>query len=184
MVQLKEVFFYPFCYTYNFFKRELVAFNFIFLLEYNCFTMLYSFLLYNKVNQPWKWKVKVKSLSRVRLFVTTWTVAYQAPPRMGFSRQEYWSGLPFPSPGDRPNPGIVPESSTLQARALPSEPPGNQLYICIYALPLGPPSYPPHPTPLGHHRELSWAPCRMGEGKGGTTWESSTDIYTMCKIHS
>ena len=53
-------------------------------------------------------KVKVKSLSRVRLFVTPWTVASQAPPAMGFSRQECWSGLPFPSPGDLPNPGIEP----------------------------------------------------------------------------
>ena len=46
----------------------------------------------------WKWKVKVKSLSRVRLFETPWTAAYQAPPPMGFSRQEHWRGLPFPSP--------------------------------------------------------------------------------------
>ena len=46
----------------------------------------------------WKWKVKVKSLSRVRLFATPWTVAHQAPPSMGFSRQEYWSGVPSPSP--------------------------------------------------------------------------------------
>ena len=46
----------------------------------------------------WKWKVKVKSLSRVRPFVTPWTTAYQAPPSMGFSRQEYWSGVPVPSP--------------------------------------------------------------------------------------
>ena len=46
----------------------------------------------------WKWKVKVKSLSRVRLCVTPWTAAYQAPPPMGFSRQEYWSGVPLPSP--------------------------------------------------------------------------------------
>ena len=51
-------------------------------------------------------RVKVKSLSRVRLFAAPWTVAYQVPPSMGFSRQEYWSGLPFPSPGDLPNPGI------------------------------------------------------------------------------
>ena len=49
-------------------------------------------------------------LSRVRLFVTSWTVAHQAPPSMEFSRQEYWSGLPFPSPGDLPNPGIKPRS--------------------------------------------------------------------------
>ena len=46
----------------------------------------------------WKWKVKVKPLSRVQLFVTPWTAAYQAPPSMGFSRQEYWSGVPSPSP--------------------------------------------------------------------------------------
>ena len=70
-------------------------------------------------------KVKVKSLSRVRLFVTPWTVAYQAPPSMGSSRQEYWSGLPFPSPGDLPDPGIEPRSPTLRADTLPSEPSGK-----------------------------------------------------------
>ena len=69
--------------------------------------------------------VKVKSLSCVRLFATPWTVAYQAPPSMGFSRQECWSGLPFPSPGDLPNPGIEPRSPALRADALPSEPPGR-----------------------------------------------------------
>ena len=68
---------------------------------------------------------EVKSLSRVRLLVTPWTVAHQAPPSMGFSRQEYRSGLPFPSPGDRPNPGIEPRSPALQADALTSEPPGK-----------------------------------------------------------
>ena len=68
-------------------------------------------------------KVKVKSLSRVRLFATPWTIAHQAPPSMGFSRQEYWSGLPFPSPGDLPNPGVKPGSPALQTDALPSEPP-------------------------------------------------------------
>ena len=55
-------------------------------------------------------------------FLTAWTVAYQAPQSMGFSRQEYWSGLPFPSPGDSPDPGIEPESLALQADTLPSEP--------------------------------------------------------------
>ena len=66
--------------------------------------------------------MKVKSLSSVRsLFATPWTVAYQAPLSMGFSRQEYWSGLPFPSPGDLPNTGIKPGSPTLQADALTSE---------------------------------------------------------------
>ena len=60
----------------------------------------------------WKWK---KSLSRARLFVTPWTVACQAPRSTGFSSQEYWSGLPFPSPGDLPNTVIEPESPKLQA---------------------------------------------------------------------
>ena len=53
-------------------------------------------------SNAWKWKVKVKSLSRVQLFTTPWTAAYQAPPAMGFSRQEYWSGVPLPSPIRRP----------------------------------------------------------------------------------
>ena len=68
---------------------------------------------------------KVKSLSHVQLFVTPWTAAYQAPLSMGFSRQEYWSGLPFPSPGDLPNAGIEPWSPALQTDALPSEPLGK-----------------------------------------------------------
>ena len=70
-------------------------------------------------------KVKVKSPSRVLLFATPWTVAHQAPPSMGFSRQEYWSGLPFLSPGDLPDPGIKPRSPAFQADALTSEPPGK-----------------------------------------------------------
>ena len=71
-------------------------------------------------------KVKVKLLSPVQLFAIPWTVAYQAPPHMGFSRQEYWSGLPFPSPGELPDPGIEPGSPALQADALHSESPGRQ----------------------------------------------------------
>ena len=67
----------------------------------------------------------MKSLSRVRLFATPWIVAHQAPPSMEFSRQEYWNGLPFPSPGDLPDPGIEPRSPALRADALLSEPPGN-----------------------------------------------------------
>ena len=67
-------------------------------------------------------KVKVKSLSRVWLLETPWAVAYQDPQSMEFSRQECWSGSPFPSPGDLPNSGIEPGSPALQADALPSEP--------------------------------------------------------------
>ena len=68
---------------------------------------------------------EVKSLSCVQLFATPWAVAYQAPSSMGFSRQEYWSGLPFLSPGDLPDPGIKPRSPSLEADALPSELPGK-----------------------------------------------------------
>ena len=71
----------------------------------------------------------MKLLSRVRLFATPWTVAYQAPQSMEFSRREYWSGLPFPSPGDLLDPGIEPRSSALQADAVPSEPPGKPQFI-------------------------------------------------------
>ena len=70
------------------------------------------------VYRKWKW-------SPVRLFATPWTVAYQVPPSMGFCRQECWSGLPYPSPGDLPDPGIEPWSPALLADALPSEPPGK-----------------------------------------------------------
>ena len=65
--------------------------------------------------------VEVKSLSHVQLFETPWTVVYQAPP-MGFSRKEYWSGLPFPAPEVLPHPGIEPRTPTLEADALTSEP--------------------------------------------------------------
>ena len=69
--------------------------------------------------------MNVKSLSRVRLFATPRTVAHQALLSMGFSRQEYWTGLPFPSPGDLPDPAIKLRSPALQADALTSEPPGK-----------------------------------------------------------
>ena len=75
---------------------------------------------------------KVKLLSRVQLFAAPWTVAYQAPPSIEFSRQEYWSGLPFPSPGELPNPGIKPGSPTLRADTLPSEPqPACNSDLCL-----------------------------------------------------
>ena len=93
-----------------------VLFVFIFL-RFGHLVVLASFI---------KWS-RVKSLSHVWLFATPWTIAYQAPQSMEFSRQEYWSGLPFPSPGDLPDSGIEPGSPTLQADALPSEPPGKPI---------------------------------------------------------
>ena len=99
--------------------------------------------------------VKWKLLSHVRLFVThelygcgglvsrsyqtlvtPWTVACQAPLSMGFSRQEYWSGLPFPSPGDLPNPGMEPRSPLLQVDSLPAEPQGKPRNTGVGSLPL------------------------------------------------
>jgi len=67
--------------------------------------------------------------------VTPWTVACQASLSMGFSRQEYWSGLPCPPPGDLPNPGIKPRSPALQADFIPSEPPGKpRMRINLYLI--------------------------------------------------
>ena len=84
-------------------------------------TVIYKINLLLHINES----EQVKLLSCVRLFVTPWTVAHQDPPFMEFSRQEYWSGLPFPSPGDLPNPGIEHGSPALQADALSSGLPGN-----------------------------------------------------------
>ena len=83
---------------------------------------------------PWRtgvWAlIKVKPLSRVRLFATPWTVVYLASPSMGFSRPEYWSGLPLPSLGDLPKPGIEPKSPALRADSILSEPPGALMERC------------------------------------------------------
>ena len=72
--------------------------------------------------------------SCVQLSKTLWTIAHQVPLSMGFSRQEYWSGLPFPPRGDPPNPAIEPGSPALQADSLPTEPPGEPIYIYICIL--------------------------------------------------
>ena len=108
--------------TQSFFLRTLWwKYNFIFFLHlewsghYGLMTDLTDISLLK-----WKWKL----LSLVKLFVTWWTVAHQAALTMEFSRQEYWSGLPCPSPGHLPDPGIEPGSPALQAGSLQSEPPG------------------------------------------------------------
>ena len=84
--------------------------------EIHTYIYIYISLLLIRVVVWQKPTQQVKLLSRVRLFVTPWTVAYQAPPSIEFSRQVYWSGLPFPSPGDLPDPGIEPWSPALQGR--------------------------------------------------------------------
>ena len=88
-------------------------------------------------SNAWKWKVKVKLLSHVRLFVTPWTAAYQAPPSMGFSRQEYWSGVPLPSP---PKTATQPQISYIDwlLLFLPASPPSIDITeaICAVQLPI------------------------------------------------
>ena len=74
-----------------------------------------------------KFESSLKFWHVAQLFATPWTVAHLAPLSMGFSRQEYWSGLPFPFPGNIPNLGIEPRSPELQAGALTSEPPGKPI---------------------------------------------------------
>ena len=98
-----------------YFFNNFYSFKILFL-KWMCFILPYS-------------ESEVKSLSRVWLFATPWT--YQAPPSMEFSRQKYWSGLPFPSPGDLPHPGIEPGSPTLQADTVLSEPQGSPNVIII-----------------------------------------------------
>ena len=83
-------------------------------------TLTYAVILKDHFNDSDHFR-SVQSLSRVQLFATPRTVARQAPLSMGFSRQEYWSGLPVPSPEDLPDPGIEPRSPVLQADSLPSE---------------------------------------------------------------
>ena len=84
---------------------------------------------------------------------TSWTVAFQAPLFLEFSRQEYWSGLPFPSPGDHPDPGIEPTSPALQADSLPLSHQGSQMFAsCSCLTPVCIPSLNPHveaPIPCG-----------------------------------
>ena len=87
--------------------------------------------------------MRMKSLSRVRLFATPWTVDHQAPPSMGFSRQEYWSGLPFPSPGDRPDSGIKPVSPALACGFFTTEPPGEPGVTLSWQINFSEPQFPP-----------------------------------------
>ena len=114
------------------------------------FCVLFSFYYHTtagagiKRSMHLKKEKKVQSFSSDQLFATPWTVAYQPPPSMGFSRQEYWSGLPFPSPGDLPDPGIEPRSPAFRADALPSEPPGNPSTLPRGACSLGSPHHPKH----------------------------------------
>ena len=104
-------------------RFEPILFTFYRMLEPRCLVLFHEALESKVYNES------ESEVTQSCLFATAWTVAYQAPPSMGFPRQEYWSGLPFPSPGDLPNPGIEPGSPALQADALPSEPLAKPLGI-------------------------------------------------------
>ena len=127
-------------------------------------------------------KVKVKSLSHVQLFVTSWTIACQPPPSIGFSRQEYWSGLPFPSPGDLPDPGIKPRSPALQADPLPSEPPvlslsSVQLFMTPWTV--------AHQTPLsmGFPRQEYWSGLPF-PSPGDLPEPGIKPVFPACQVDS
>ena len=118
--------------------------------------------------------LKVKLFSCVQLFVTPWTVAYQAPPSMGFFRQEYWSGLPFPSPGDLPNPGIEPRSPAFQADTLTSEPPGK---------PTTPKLHPKLPSFQGLHRSYPISyPCYPSKSVYRKFSKTTFILETNCRV--
>ena len=122
-------------------SHALIASVILGLYEIYCYIECWKLLVKNCASVTYFYEYVLNKSNKSRSFVsdsvTPWTVAYQAPLSMAFSRQECWSGLPFPSPGDLPNPGIEPRSPTLQADALPSEPPGKppnlwQMYILSY----------------------------------------------------
>ena len=91
----------------------------------------------------------LSQFSCVQLFATLWTVVFQAPLSMGFSTQEYWSGLPLPTPGDLPNLGIEPVSPALQADSLPTEPPGKPPQPPAHSLLFPSSQRPPVPSGSG-----------------------------------
>ena len=134
-VALKQVLNFKKCKSFNsaFFQDCFDYFGSItYSYEFNGQFLSFS----KKKKRIWDFDRKWKSASCVQLIATPWTVARQALLSMEFSRQEYWSGEPFPSPGDPLDPGIEPGSPTLQADSLPSEPPGKPgiLLVIVWSL--------------------------------------------------
>ena len=129
----------------------------------------------------------VQSLSCFQLFVTPWTVACQVPPSTEVPRQEYWSGLPCPSPGYLPDPGIEPGSPALQENSLPSEPPGKpNMNVKCWSL-LIPPKYSwdrKHTTRYCSLHRGTQDTARGGsafprEPSSGKNYTSSSDMYIL-----
>ena len=106
----------------------LLEIRHVFCLPVNKFVLATKPNLFPKIKtccNPVCWESESEVAQWYPTLCDPWTVAYQAPPSMGFSTQEYWSGVPFPSPGDLPDPGIEPRSPAFQADILTSEPPGS-----------------------------------------------------------
>ena len=130
----------------------------------------------------------VQSLSRVQLFATLWTVAYQAPPSMGFSRSEYWSGLPFPSPGDLPDPKIEPGSPALQVDSLLPEPVGKSKNTRVGSLSLLQGNFLTQESNWGllHYKQILYqlsylaSPRRWPLPSLLSSVALSTDQYSLC----
>ena len=120
-------------------------------------------------------KMKVKLLSHVGLFGTPGTVACQAPLSVGFPRQEYWSGLPFPSPGDLPDPGIEPASPALQGDSFTVWAIRESLYVlmCYWFSPLA-----------SKYWSASWSGCRNGESKMRGVSKVSPSQVAKVKVKS
>ena len=120
-----------------------------------------------------KWKVKVKSLSRVRLLATPWTAAHQAPPSMGFSRQEYWSGVPLPSPTAALGSSYIPQSCLTAELSF-----GN---YCTFLLLINKVNCDPHLAPciywLQHRREEGWV-----TNTPNTKCRNQTASYSQSKL--
>ena len=128
-------------------------------------------------------------LSHIRLFATPWKVAYQAPLSMGFSRQEYWSGLLFPSPGNLPNPGIEPRSPALQTDALPSESPGKPQPPVIPLQIPGAPLVKPHQKLIGtcfccvhSSQPVGQGQCEENEGSCVCQGRRKTSVPPVCTM--
>ena len=130
-------------------------------------------------SNAWKWKVKVKSLSRVPLFETPWTAAYQAPPPMGFSRQEYWSGVPLPSKTQRSQtkkkavlPSVSSKSSTVKTPLLAVSQ-RNSSICCLGSHCKAVKAWSPFPSPLKVHYTFLW-----GLSSDRTIWKYFSVNFT------
>ena len=134
-------------------------------------------------SNAWKWKVKVKSISHVRLLSTPWTAAYQAPPSMGFSRQEYWSGVPLPSPWWTASLGIsiIPRPPYLMNRVQLILHQGPQLCLCSILWPEDSPGWTSLPAPhfcllmLCLCQETIWVLAKHDTGLAHHFWTQIKD---------